>query len=100
MSGSVPLPIEPKPIMTMGPSILPCTGQVVMECYSEGAGRTGGIGAGRAAKKRPGHGNGRPQPGNDSDLETTYSGGNQAACDSISSALTRATSVRSAGLRA
>src|SRR5690606_35686385 len=25
--GSVPLPIEPKPIITMGPEIAPCTGQ-------------------------------------------------------------------------
>jgi len=41
---SVPLPIEPKPIMTMGPSIRPCTGQVVIDLYSEVMGKCDGTG--------------------------------------------------------
>ena len=30
ISGSVPLPIEPKPIITIGPSMRPCRGQSAM----------------------------------------------------------------------
>jgi hypothetical protein len=36
----VPLPIEPKPIITMGPSMAACTGQLVIQNNSErGEGR-------------------------------------------------------------
>jgi hypothetical protein len=35
ISGSVPRPIEPKPIITTGPVISPCTGQVPFGiCFS------------------------------------------------------------------
>src|SRR3984957_15997062 len=41
ISGSVPLPIEPKPIMTIGPLMRPCTGHWVIANLRERARRTG-----------------------------------------------------------
>src|ERR1700730_8966935 len=51
MSGSVPRPIEPKPIMTIGPVIVPCTGHCDIGFLQMAGGRRAAFSGTRRSRK-------------------------------------------------